>query len=95
MTERAVPQAFPTRVRGWRCEAKPGVVGVADITIGTMVDEVSQMKRILLLILLIMLLSSCGSPEPRTISLPVLPDGIHTVTIDNLTGDLPVITIEE
>ena len=53
------------------------------------------MKRILLLILLIMLLSSCGSPEPKTISLPVLPDGVHTVTIDNLTGDLPVITITE
>ena len=53
------------------------------------------MKRILILILLLMLLSSCGTPEPRTITLPSLPDGIHTVTIDNLTGDQPIITIEE
>ena len=53
------------------------------------------MKRILLLIFLTTLLSSCGSPEPRIISLPNLPEGIHTVTIDNLTGDLPVITITE
>lgn len=58
-------------------------------------DEVSQMKRILLLIFLTALLSSCGSQEPRTITLPSLPDGIHTVTIDNLTGDQPIITIEE
>ena len=53
------------------------------------------MKRILLLIFLTALLSSCGSQEPRTITLPSLPDGIHTVTIDNLTGDQPIITIEE
>lgn len=53
------------------------------------------MKRILLLILHIMLLSSCGSPEPRPITLPKLPEGIHTVTIENLTSDQPIITIEE
>lgn len=53
------------------------------------------MKRILLLILLLMLFTSCGSPELRTIILPNLPEGIHTVTIDNITGDQPIITIVE
>lgn len=53
------------------------------------------MKKLILPIILLLSLASCGGRETRTISLPSLPDGTHTVTIDDLNGAQPIITIEE